>query len=372
MLVRGERGTAKSTAVRALAPLLPSVPAAVDETFAFAPWTRRAPGGMVALRGRRSSCARRRSSSCRSARRSTGWSGALDLRRALAGEQRVRAGLLARAHRGHPLRRRGQPAGRPSRRRAARRRRLGRRAGRARGGVGRARRALPARRDDERRGGRAAPAAARPLRPRRGGARTPREPAERAEIVRRRLAFERRSRRGSSRDCARGRARARCADRRGARAPRRGRACPSASCCGSPARAPQLGVDGVRGDIVTARAARALAALDGADEVDEAHVRRAAALALAHRRRRDPLDGRQPDPEDVERALDGAPDSTADGAPPPMTPRRTMVRTEIRMATGGWPGRWADRERGACRRLDGQRWSHGEERRREHRRNAER
>ncbi len=51
----------------------------------------------------------------------------------------------------------------------------------------------------------------------------------------------------------------------------------------------RLGVDGHRADIVCARAARALAALDGEDEVTREHVRRAARLALAHRRRRGPL-----------------------------------------------------------------------------------
>src|SRR5204862_7721735 len=69
----------------------------------------------------------------------------------------------------------------------------------------------------------------------------------------------------------------------------------------------KLGVDGVRGDLVCARAARALAALDGADEVGEEHVRRAAVLALTHRRRRDPLDGHAPAPEELERALDDEP-----------------------------------------------------------------
>src|SRR5580693_7559512 len=47
VLVRGERGTAKSTAVRALAPLLPAVQAAVGETYAFGPG-QAAPGGTVA------------------------------------------------------------------------------------------------------------------------------------------------------------------------------------------------------------------------------------------------------------------------------------------------------------------------------------
>ena len=87
----------------------------------------------------------------------------------------------------------------------------------------------------------------------------------------------------------------------------------------------ELGIDGVRGDIVTARAARVLAALDGVREVSEDHVRRAALLALAHRRRRDPLDGQMPDDADVQRALDDPdapddeppPDGPPSGAPPP-------------------------------------------------------
>jgi len=51
-----------------------------------------------------------------------------------------------------------------------------------------------------------------------------------------------------------------------------------------------LGTDGLRGELVLIRAARALAALEGDVEVDENHLRRVAPMALRHRLRRDPLD----------------------------------------------------------------------------------
>ncbi len=51
-----------------------------------------------------------------------------------------------------------------------------------------------------------------------------------------------------------------------------------------------LGTDGLRGELTLIRAARALAALDKAAEVSDAHVRSMAASALRHRLRRDPLD----------------------------------------------------------------------------------
>lgn len=51
-----------------------------------------------------------------------------------------------------------------------------------------------------------------------------------------------------------------------------------------------LGTDGLRGELTVIRAARALAALDGDETVGVAHLRRVAPLALAHRLRRDPLD----------------------------------------------------------------------------------
>jgi magnesium chelatase subunit I len=52
----------------------------------------------------------------------------------------------------------------------------------------------------------------------------------------------------------------------------------------------KLGTDGVRGELTVYRAARALAALRGDVSVTRAHVRAVAALSLRHRLRRDPLD----------------------------------------------------------------------------------
>ncbi len=51
-----------------------------------------------------------------------------------------------------------------------------------------------------------------------------------------------------------------------------------------------LGSDGLRGELTLARAARALAAYDGAEEVTRDHLRQVAPMALGHRLRRDPLD----------------------------------------------------------------------------------
>jgi magnesium chelatase subunit D len=83
----------------------------------------------------------------------------------------------------------------------------------------------------------------------------------------------------------------------------------------------ELGVDGLRGDIVTAKTARALAAWEGRDEVVLDDVRRAALLALSHRRRRGPFEQPGIDPEELENALRDEPDpeppdgSNGGGAP---------------------------------------------------------
>ncbi len=62
-------------------------------------------------------------------------------------------------------------------------------------------------------------------------------------------------------------------------------------------------VDGLRADLVTARAAVALAAWAGRTQVGPDDVRTAARLALPHRRRRDPFDTPGLDQERLERAL---------------------------------------------------------------------
>lgn len=52
----------------------------------------------------------------------------------------------------------------------------------------------------------------------------------------------------------------------------------------------QLRIDGHRGELTIARSARALAAFEGRREVSERDVRRVASMALSHRMRRDPLE----------------------------------------------------------------------------------
>ena len=67
--------------------------------------------------------------------------------------------------------------------------------------------------------------------------------------------------------------------------------------CGS------FGVDGMRADLVTARTAIALAAWHGRDVVTEEDIRTASRLALPHRRRRDPFDAPGLDEQALDEAL---------------------------------------------------------------------
>jgi magnesium chelatase subunit I len=52
----------------------------------------------------------------------------------------------------------------------------------------------------------------------------------------------------------------------------------------------ELDVDGLRGDIVSNRAAKALAAFEGRNEVTVDDIRRVITLCLRHRLRKDPLE----------------------------------------------------------------------------------
>ena len=52
----------------------------------------------------------------------------------------------------------------------------------------------------------------------------------------------------------------------------------------------KIGSDGLRGELTLIRAARALAALEGAKSVATSHLREIAVMSLQHRLRRNPLD----------------------------------------------------------------------------------
>jgi magnesium chelatase subunit D len=82
------------------------------------------------------------------------------------------------------------------------------------------------------------------------------------------------------------------------------------------------GVDGMRADIVVARCAVALAAWHGRDVVTGEDVEAAARLALPHRRRRDPLDPPGTDEQHLDQALEeaGAAEPDDDPSPPDAGP----------------------------------------------------
>jgi magnesium chelatase subunit D len=109
-------------------------------------------------------------------------------------------------------------------------------------------------------------------------------------------------------------------------------------------------VDGLRADIVTARAAVAHAAWAGRDEVTRADIRRAALLALPHRRRRTPFDAPGLDEDLLDRLLgddelppegpapeDPAPGNTSDQAGPTDPPRDTEGDTDTDGHTADGP-----------------------------------
>ena len=79
-------------------------------------------------------------------------------------------------------------------------------------------------------------------------------------------------------------------------------------------------VDGMRADLVLARTAVAHAAWRGADTVAEEDIRVAAELALPHRRRRDPFDDPGIDPAQLDEALAATADGGAEPEPEPDPP----------------------------------------------------
>ncbi|WP_330261859.1 putative cobaltochelatase [Streptomyces sp. NBC_00539] len=76
-------------------------------------------------------------------------------------------------------------------------------------------------------------------------------------------------------------------------------------------------VDGMRADIVMARTATALAAWAGRTEVRKEDVRQAALLALPHRRRRNPFDAPGLDEDKLDEILDRFPDDEPEPDPEP-------------------------------------------------------
>lgn len=79
-------------------------------------------------------------------------------------------------------------------------------------------------------------------------------------------------------------------------------------------------VDGMRADLVVARTAVAHAAWRGAETVAEEDIRVAAELALPHRRRRDPFDDPGIDPAQLDEALAATADSGPEPEPDPDPP----------------------------------------------------
>ncbi|MFI0487524.1 ATP-binding protein, partial [Actinomadura sp. 9N215] len=142
--------------------------------------------------------------------------------------------------------------------------------------------------------------------------RASREPRERAEVVRRRLAFDAdpagfAARWAAEESALAGRISAARERLAGVRLPDERLEQIAAVCAG-------FEVDGLRADIVTANAALAHAAWHGRDEVAADDVRAAARLALPHRRRRDPFDAPGLDESRLDDLLD---DTSPDDDPPP-------------------------------------------------------
>ena len=141
------------------------------------------------------------------------------------------------------------------------------------------------------------------------------DPAERVEVVRRRLAFEADPAAFVRRFDADTAALAGQVAAARARLPRV--ELPDAALRQICAVCGAFGVDGMRADLVTARTAIALAAWNGRDVVTEEDIRIAARLALPHRRRRDPFDAPGLDEQALDDALREAAPQDPDGPQDP-------------------------------------------------------
>ena len=154
------------------------------------------------------------------------------------------------------------------------------------------------------------------------------DPAERVEVVRRRLAFEADPAAFVRRFDADTAALAGQVAAARARLPRV--ELPDAALRQICAVCGAFGVDGMRADLVTARTAIALAAWNGRDVVTEEDIRIAARLALPHRRRRDPFDAPGLDEQALDDALREAapqdPDGPQDPDDDPKRPRSRRSR----------------------------------------------
>ncbi|WP_460543823.1 ATP-binding protein, partial [Glycomyces halotolerans] len=129
----------------------------------------------------------------------------------------------------------------------------------------------------------------------------PADPAERAEVVRRRLAFDADPERFAERF---EQAEKRLTERLAAARALLGQVgLPESWLVRIAEVCAAFEVEGLRADIVTARAATALAAWDGRTEVTRADVRTACLLALPHRRRRGPFDDPGIDENELDRLL---------------------------------------------------------------------
>ncbi len=115
-----------------------------------------------------------------------------------------------------------------------------------------------------------------------------------------------------------------------------------------------MGCEGLRADLVIARAAAALAGWEGRTVATVEDVRRVAPLALAHRHRRSPFDGPGIERDEIDRSLDSPPPDRPDRGPgdeadspggergpsePADVPTRIVplsgTRTELQNATSG-------------------------------------